>query len=118
MAPPSVTIGKPVSIYGLGIAEFIQTPEPFYIDWRMDNGIRKLFEVRVKNSTTLEIIDWDAWTLVVGEGVPNDFWQHDCGLEITQGTWTRAGLTIMEVVCPRCQPQYQYVWTHREGLSR
>ncbi len=100
--------------------QFPELPAPFFIDALYDDRHSHMFQGDVVDALpfslwTIDLSDWTA-LLCTDDGL--NWWQHDCGLEITQETWNRAGLDIGEVVCPRCQPEYQYVWTHREGLSR
>jgi len=44
------------------------------------------------------------------------WWLHDCGMRISDRTLCDADKDWP--VCPRCQPEYQWVWLLREELVR
>lgn len=108
MGPSMVTVLKP-GIYGIGIPKIIHQIRHF----PRPHG--DMVEAFTSSGFSVDLSDWMA-LLRTGDGL--NWWQHDCGLEITQETWDRAGINPQYCVCPRCQPKYQYVWTFRDGLSR
>lgn len=117
MGPPMVTIGKP-SIYGIGIPEII-VRNKFLMDILYQfSDFPSFHGDRIDAGVDWIILDDCPWIALPKRADGLDWQQHDCGLEITRQTWDRAGILSFDHVCPRCQPEYQYVWTHREGLSR
>lgn len=118
MGPPMVTVHKP-GIYGIGIPEFI-TRNKFFIDalYEITNFFSDHDDLVDAFTFTLRVTGLGFWTALSRTGDGLHWMQHDCGLEITLETLARAGIPSLDNVCPRCQFEYQYVWTFREGLSR
>jgi len=50
---------------------------------------------------------WDCFN------IHND-WIHDCGLVLTKMNMVMAGIEYP--VCPRCQPEFQWVWFYRDCM--